>query len=291
MLQPLPESTPEPLFAAHERSYAANRYVYPVISRRAGGLSIGVNLNLDKFCNFHCVYCQVDRTSSGEDASLDLTRLATELDEMLRLSVSSRLFDGPRFAHTPPQLRRLNDIAFSGDGEPTASAAFPQAVEVCAEARRRFRLDALKLVLITNASLFHHPRVSAALEVLDRNNGEIWAKLDAGSEEYYRRVNRSQVPWRQILANLRAAAAVRSLVIQTLLMRLHGAPPLPAEIISYCERLQEIIAAGGRIKLVQLHTLARPPAEAWVSALMAAELEAIAAEVHKRTGLPVATFP
>ena len=50
----------------HPRTHAGNRYVYPVISRRAGGLSIGINLSADKLCNFHCIYCQVDR---GEPAA------------------------------------------------------------------------------------------------------------------------------------------------------------------------------------------------------------------------------
>ena len=77
----------------------------------------------------------------------------------------------------------------------------------CAEVRRRHRLDDVKLVLITNASLFHRPQVRRALETLDANGGEIWAKLDAGTEDYYAQVNRSAVPWRQILDNLREAAA------------------------------------------------------------------------------------
>ncbi len=50
------------LFTQHSRSWQSNRYVYPVISRRSKGLSIGVNLNPDKVCNFDCVYCCVDRT-------------------------------------------------------------------------------------------------------------------------------------------------------------------------------------------------------------------------------------
>src|ERR1041384_5902109 len=50
-----------PLFTQHSRSWRENRYVYPVVSRRSKGLSIGVNLNPDKVCNFDCIYCCVDR--------------------------------------------------------------------------------------------------------------------------------------------------------------------------------------------------------------------------------------
>jgi wyosine [tRNA(Phe)-imidazoG37] synthetase (radical SAM superfamily) len=279
-----------PLFDAHPRSFAANRYVYPVLSRRAGGLSIGVNLNLDQFCNFHCVYCQVERSQPAEAEFVDLDRLAEELHRTIELVISGRIYEGPQFRQTPAPLRRLNDIALSGDGEPTAYANFEQVVDVCAEARRRHGLADVKLVLITNASLLHRPRVRQALATLDANGGEIWAKLDAGTEDYYRLVARSAVPWRQILSNLQEAARGRPIVIQSLWMRIGGEPPPPAELAAYCDRLGEILAAGGQIKLVQVHTVARQPAEASVAALGNAEVDAIAELVRSRTGLPTAAF-
>jgi wyosine [tRNA(Phe)-imidazoG37] synthetase (radical SAM superfamily) len=279
-----------PQYAAHSRSFAANRCIYPVISRRAGGISIGVNLNPDKFCNFDCVYCQIDRTTPGSTEPVDLDRLAKELDETVEQVVSGKLFAGPRFQNTPPPLRRLNDIAFSGDGEPTASPVFDRAVQICADVRRKHRLDDVKLVLITNATLFHQPRVREGLKTLDANNGEIWAKLDAGTEEYYRTVDRSSVPWRRILDNLKEAAVARPIVIQSLFLRMHDAPPTPAEIAAYCDRLRDIAAAGGQIKLVQVHTIARLPAESWAAALANAEIDAIVEEVRSQTNLPVAGF-
>jgi wyosine [tRNA(Phe)-imidazoG37] synthetase (radical SAM superfamily) len=148
----------------------------------------------------------------------------------------------------------------------------------------------VKLVLLTNASLLHRPQVRQALTTLDANNGEIWAKLDAGTEDYYQLVNRSAVAWRQILDNLREAAVARPIVIQSLLMRIWDQPPPPAELEAYCDRLREILIAGGRIKLVQVHTVARKPAEPWVAALSNAEVDAIAELVRRRTGLPVAAF-
>ena len=104
------------------------------MSRRSGGVSIGVNLNPDKYCNFDCVYCQVDRTVSGARVlrKLDLPRLREELDEMAELATGGRLFEGTRFSATPPDLRRLKDIALSGDGEPTVSPIFGEVVQICA---------------------------------------------------------------------------------------------------------------------------------------------------------------
>ena len=148
----------------------------------------------------------------------------------------------------------------------------------------------LKLVLITNASLLHRQNVQCGLEILDCNNGEIWAKLDAGTEAYYRHVSRSAVPWQQILDNIRDAARARPIVIQTLFMRINDQPPTMLEIQAYCARLQEIVAAGGQIKLVQIHTVARRPAESWVAPLANAEVDAIAETVQRHTNLPVAAF-
>lgn len=278
------------LFEAHQRDFQANRYVYPVLSRRAGGISIGVNLNRDMACTFRCIYCQVDRTGPGEKETLDLPRLVDELDAMLELVASGRIFRETKFRDTPEPLRRLCDVALSGDGEPTACDRFEEAVAVCAGVLRRRRLDGVKLVLITNASLLHRDPVRRGLESLDRAGGEIWAKLDAGTEAYFRQVARTDVSWQRILDNLTAAARARPIVIQSLFVRIHGEPPPEAEQEAYCRRLGEIIAAGGRIKLVQIHTLARPPAEPWVTALSDAELDALAELVRKRTNLPVATF-
>jgi wyosine [tRNA(Phe)-imidazoG37] synthetase (radical SAM superfamily) len=279
----------ESQFASHPRSFQHSRYVYPVLSRRSGGISIGVNLNLDKVCNFDCVYCQVDRSEPGEKEFVEIPRLVEELEATLDLVVSGRIYEQPPFAATPPPLRRLNDIALSGDGEPTTYRNFDQIAEACAAVRRRGPAD-LKLVLITNASMFHRPRVRRGLEIFDANQGEIWAKLDVGTEAYYRRIIRSSIPLARILDNLREAARVRPIVIQSLFLRLDGQPPPPEEQDAYCDRLNEITACGGRIKLVQVHTVARPPAERSVAALSDAEVDALAERIRRRTGLNVAAY-
>jgi wyosine [tRNA(Phe)-imidazoG37] synthetase (radical SAM superfamily) len=278
------------LFVSHPRSFDGNHYVYPVVSRRSGGFSVGINLNLDKVCNFDCVYCQVNRTETGEKEFVDLDRLVVELGEMLNLITSGRIYQEPRFAQTPEPLRRLNDIALSGDGEPTTYRNFDQVVAACADVRRRHHLDDVKLVLITNASMFHRPKVQRGLEILDANQGEIWAKLDAGTEAYYKRIVRTAIPFRQILDNLLLAARVRPIVIQSLFLRVQGEPPTAEEQQAYCDRLSEILAAGGQIKLVQIHTVARPPAENWVTALSNAEVDALADLVRRQTSLPVAAY-
>ena len=76
---------PLPVHRDHRRGLADNRYVYAVVSRRSRGVSVGVNLNPDKVCNFDCVYCQVDRTTPGADRDVDVERLGAELDFVLDL--------------------------------------------------------------------------------------------------------------------------------------------------------------------------------------------------------------
>src|SRR3954470_18345560 len=172
-----------PLHTRHPRRFEENRFVYPVLSRRSEGISVGVNLNPDKVCNFDCIYCQVDRTTQSETTFVETQQLLVELEETLRLGPSGELFEHPQLEDTPPQLRRLNDIAFSGDGEPTTYRNFDEIIAACAEVKReaelriadcglRFDLASaarpnlpsqskspIKLILITNASMFHRPHV------------------------------------------------------------------------------------------------------------------------------------
>ncbi len=186
----------------------------------------------------------------------------------------------------------MNDIAFSGDGEPTTYRNFDEIIAACAELKRRRGLDSVKLVLITNASMFHRPHVERGLATLDANQGEIWAKLEAGTDEYYPALveHLAGFPLAQILDNITAAARLRPLVIQSLFMRIAGEPPSPVELEAFCGRLVDITAAGGQLKLVQIYTVARQPAESYVTPLADSEVDAIARLVSDRTGLEVAAF-
>ena len=284
-----------PLHTDHARLFERNRFVYPVLSRRSGGISIGVNLNPDKVCNFDCIYCQVDRTRQSETKFVAMEGLLAELRSTLDLVTSGAIFETEKFRDVPAHLRRLNDIAFSGDGEPTTYKNFDEIIEACADVKSESAaqwpaVDEVKIVLITNASMFHRPHVERGLEILDRNNGEIWAKLEAGTEAYYQLVDRTPIPFRQILDNITAAARVRPLVIQALFMRVNGEPPSQAELEAFCDRLNEITAAGGKLKLVQIYTVARRPTESYVTPLSNNEVDAIVNLVKERTGRSAAAY-
>lgn len=291
-LAPLIDPANQSAFRQHQRTWQSNRYVYPVVSRRSGGVSLGVNLNPDKVCNFDCIYCSVDRKLPGDLPEINLAVLRIELAHMLNSVINNEIFSHPVFSGVTPPLRRLNDIAFSGDGEPTSCPSLSACVQIAADELALRHLTAVKIVLITNATLFHRPAVKSALELMDRTNGEIWAKLDAGTAEYYRLIDRTTVPFERILENIKVAAQARPIVIQTLFMRVHGMPPSPDEIIAYSGRLNAILKAGGKLKFVQIYTVARNPAEAFASPLPLTELQAIASHIQELLPtLPVEVFP
>jgi len=266
----------------HRRLWRDFDYCYPVISRRSQGLSLGVNLNPDKVCNFDCVYCEVDRLAPARRKDLDLAQLERELGLLLDLAGSGELYEVPPFDSATPAQRRLNDIAFSGDGEPTTAREFAEVIGRIARLKAQRGLDAVKLVLITDSSRLQAPEVLRGLELLMANQGEIWAKLDAGTEAYYREICRSPVPFGRILDNLLATARRWPILIQTLFLSWQGQGPTEAELEAYAQRLRELLDQGGQLQGLQLYTVARPTPEPEARPLRHLQLDAIAATLKDR---------
>ena len=276
----------------HSRHWRDFDYVYPVLSRRAAGLSIGVNLNPDDACNFDCIYCLVDRTIAPKRRDVDLDQLRDELDQMLQQAADGRIWQDPRFTGLPASHRRVNDIAFSGNGEPTAYPHFNRAVRIAGELKGRHNLTDVKTILITNAVLFDRPKVRAAIDSLDPHHDEIWAKLDAGTESYFHLINRTKVSFDRILRNIRDLGRTRPIVIQSLFMKVHGEPVPDAEFDAYLGRLADLLTDGCQIKLVQLYTVARRTAEPYVTPLEDDALDRLAQRLRSRLpDLPAQTYP
>jgi wyosine [tRNA(Phe)-imidazoG37] synthetase (radical SAM superfamily) len=277
-------------FQHHPRDWRNNLYVYPVVSRRSGGLSIGINLNPDTACNFDCIYCQVDRSIVPRVRHVDPSRIGEELRAIIHLARSGELFADSAFSDVPGSMRVIRDIAFSGDGEPTTCTRFRECVETVAKIKDELSLNNTKIVLITDACYLTRPDVVAGLAILDHHDGEIWAKLDAGTEEYYQKVNRPNYPLRHVMENIMAAARVRPIVIQSLFMRIDGVGPDAQEIATYLSQLRHVIAGGGRISLVQVYTVARRPAELSVTPLTNDEVDAITRRVLEEAGLRAVAY-
>ncbi len=263
----------------HRRLWRDFDYCYPVISRRSKGVSLGVNLNPDRICNFDCVYCEVDRVNPPRRKDVDLDQLEGEMVTLLDLTRSGELFTISPFSSARPEQRRLNDIAFSGDGEPTTAREFPEAVARLARLKASRGLEDVKLVLITDSSRLQAPDVIQGLETLMANNGEIWAKLDAGTEAYYREINRSKIPFARILENLLSAGKRWPITIQTLFLEWNGQGPTTGELEAYKACLQALLEGGAVLQGLQLYTVARPTPEAAARPLAASDLDALAANL------------
>lgn len=262
----------------------ASSLLYPVISRRSGGLSLGVNLFPDgKRCSFDCPYCEVSAPSwDGRSDSFDLGRLEREL----------RAFagEGPRLFPDEP----LRDIAFSGDGEPSLSPHLGEALGAVAAARRRHPCFAsASLVLITNSTGFLDLGVSSLLRRFVSEEGlSVWAKLDAGTEAWYRRMNRSSIPFAPLVAGIESFAQGSPLALQTMVCRLGGELPPEPEILAYAALVSRLARSGARIREIQLYTQARPGAEGATAPLSDAELLGLSSllRAHLFPGLPLRAF-
>lgn len=273
--------------AEHDRDRAGATYVYPVVSRRARGVSIGVNLNTNDACNWRCVYCQVPGLVRGKAPDVDLSLLERELDELVTQASSPAWLE----RHAPRGYQRLNDVALSGNGEPTSSPRFAEAIELVARVLERHRLAAqVKIVLITNGSLVHLDAVQAGLRRMARAGGEVWFKLDAASDAGIARVNDVATGIERQLRNLTTAARLAPTWVQTMALDFDGPTFDAHERETYCRLLKGLLDEQVPLRGVLLYGLARAshqPEAARLRAMPQAELDAFADQIRTSTGLPV----
>jgi wyosine [tRNA(Phe)-imidazoG37] synthetase (radical SAM superfamily) len=271
------------------RENLGNRFVYAVISSRARGLSVGVNLTPDRRCNFDCVYCEVDRKAPVRDRHLDVAAMAEELERTLTHIHQGQWLGPGGWRQMPTELLQLRHVALSGDGEPTLSPKFAEVVEAVIHVRARGQFPFFKLVLITNASGLDLPAVQAGLKLFIQDD-EIWAKLDGGSPAYLKRVNRPSVDLDKVFGNILLVGRQRPIVIQSLFPLLDGQEPADEEIDAYAARLQELKAGGAQISLVQVYSATRPTHNGACGHLPLKSLSKIAHKVRTATGLAVEVF-
>ncbi|MDR3213332.1 MAG: radical SAM protein [Azoarcus sp.] len=274
----------------HNRNLGGFTYVYPVLSRRAGGVSLGINLNPNNACNWHCAYCQVPNLTRGRAPAIDLDRLEAELRGVL-----TALCRGDWLARNAPEgMRVLKDLAFSGNGEPTSAVAFADAVARVARLRSEFSLDEkVVLRLISNGSLLGQARVREGIRRLARAGGEVWFKLDAGRADTIAKINGVRLSPRTVARHLATCAALCSTWVQTCVFRWDDQPPAAAELDAWLDMLGRANDEGGRIEGVLLYGVARPslqPEGVHISPLSAEELAAIVGRIQEK-GLTVRVSP
>jgi wyosine [tRNA(Phe)-imidazoG37] synthetase (radical SAM superfamily) len=271
------------------RDFLDNQYVYAVVSARARGLSVGVNMSPDKNCNFHCVYCEVHRNGEPRKGPLDVDAMAAELKKTLAFVRGGRLRERPWYRALPDELLQLRHVALSGDGEPTLSPWFAKALQAVVHVRALSGLPFFKLVLLTNATGLDLPHVQQGLKHLTRSD-EVWAKLDGGTQAYVNKVNRSAVPLEKILSNILLLGRQRPVVIQSLFPAIAGEDLPLEEIEQYAHRLLELKNGGAQISLVQIYSATRPSPNSESGHLPLKVLSRIAHTVRQTSGLAAEVF-
>ena len=235
----------------HDRDIVHLTYVYPVVSRRAGGVSLGINLNPNNKCNWQCVYCQVPNLQRGVADKVDLIVLARELDSFL-----AELMHGSYMQiHVPEQCRQLQDLAISGNGEPTSCPNFPDVVALIIGLMQKYKL-AIPLRLITNGSYVHKEHIQQGLTMMAAYHGEAWFKVDAIGEVMSMAINGVSLSAHWQAEQLQKVARVCPTWIQTCVIQQQVDDT--AYVSSYVSWLNDVLAQGVKIQGVLLYGLARP---------------------------------
>jgi len=236
----------------HSRELSGLKYIYSVISRRAGGLSIGVNLNINNACNWQCIYCEIPNLTRGSPPPIELDVLENELRFFLHEIIHGDYME----KNVAIEDRHLKDIAFSGNGEPTSAEEFPQVILIVKKILEEFNLlHKIKIRLITNGSLMHKESVLEGIQVLAKMNGEVWFKVDAALEENSKVINQVNIKPQQAIDRLKRCSEICPTFVQTCIFTIDNKEPNNKEIDAY---IKLIDSAKKSIKGVHLYGIARP---------------------------------
>ena len=240
----------------HRSDIVGLKYVYPVISRRIGGLSIGINFNTNNACNWRCIYCQVPGLTIGAAPEMDFQLLENELRFFLEDVLNGDFYE--RF-QVDEDKRVIKDIAIAGNGEPTSLKDFPRAVELIGKIATEVGVfPCSNYVLITNGSLVHQAKVQAGLKILNSYGGEVWFKLDSATEEGRALINNSGQSCKASVENLMLSAKLCTTKLQTCLVNYDNQGLSGKERLAYLDLLGSIKKRGCNVQRVMLYTIARP---------------------------------
>ena len=279
----------------HNRDVSGMKYIYPVVSRRAGGVSIGINLNINNACNWRCVYCQVPNLTRGTPPPIELDLLENELRSFLTYALHGDFME----RYVAEGDRHLKDIAFSGNGEPTSAKEFPEVVSLVEKIFSDFKLldfsdnkqiNPIKFRLITNGSLMDRQPIIDSVSHLAKCNGEVWFKVDAGTKEGIARINDVTLNPDSHIARLMKCAAACPTFIQTCMFGFDGEPPTEVDITAYLALISQVKDV---VQGVHLYGLARPSYQVEaerLSRLPKAWLEGVAQRI-RQLGLTVYVSP
>ena len=265
----------------HNRDIAGLKYIYPVLSRRAGGLSVGINFNTNNACNWRCIYCQVPDLKLGAAPEMDFQLLEDELRFFLQTVIQGDFYQ--RFQVAEHQ-RVIKDIAISGNGEPSSLKDFTKAVELIGQVATELGVfPDSHYVLITNGSLIHLPKVQDGLKVLKTYGGEVWFKFDSATEQGQTLINNAQQSCQSHINNLILATQCCPTKLQICLLDDDGKGLTEQEQTALLGLLANI-KANTDLQSVMLYTIARPslqPEASQLAPLSIVVLNGLADEIRR----------
>jgi wyosine [tRNA(Phe)-imidazoG37] synthetase (radical SAM superfamily) len=231
---------------------------------------LGINLSPcdRKLCSFSCVYCHYGDTERLTDDVASVTDQLPSAELVLEV-VDSAL----------RSWNELDAITFSGNGEPTLHPEFPAIARGVAELVERHR-PTLRTVLLSNSTTLYRSEIRQALEHVDVPV----LKLDAGTEEAFRAINR---PARGIRFDtvVDELTLLDNFTLQTLLIDGTPSNSTEAELDNYFRLVGWIVPDE-----VQLYSTDRPVAKSSVGRVPPRRLRQIAQQGMERTGIPFRVF-
>ena len=270
----------------HDRNIFDSKYIYPVVSRRAGGLSLGVNLNTNNACNWQCIYCEIPNLTRGGPEPIDIDLLKDELNFWVNQIINSSFIQD----NTPPDTT-FADVALSGNGEPTAAPEFLNVLEVIIDCLKEFSLiDKIPIRLITNGSFISKKK--ECLNIINQHHGEIWFKIDAADEDSIKRINQVNLDPNSMINHLKICAEACQTVIQTCFLKINH--QLPTN--DFLENYSRLIKPYEHIvKKIDLYSLARPSLQnnqdITIERLSLDELNNIKSILEKELTIKIDVFP
>jgi wyosine [tRNA(Phe)-imidazoG37] synthetase (radical SAM superfamily) len=270
----------------HDRNIFDSKYVYPVISRRAGGLSLGVNLNTNNACNWQCIYCEIPNLSRGGPEPIEVELLKDELNFWIDQIMNSNFLK----KNTPPGTT-FADVALSGNGEPTAAPEFLDVLEIIIASLKEHKLvDKIPVRLITNGSFISKKK--ECLNIFNQYHGEVWFKIDAADEDSIKLINQVNLNPNSMINNLKKCAEACQTVIQTCLLKINHQVPTNDFLKNYSKLIKPYERL---IKKIDLYSLARPSLQnnqdITIERLSLEELNNIKNILQKQLTIKIDVFP
>ncbi|MFC1938715.1 radical SAM protein [Chloroflexota bacterium] len=241
----------------------------PVRSRRLGW-SLGLNsspVNY-KLCSFNCVYCQYGWTPT-HTMDIGYSSAGVPTPDDFAKELENTLIKCHEI--------QIDNITFSGNGEPTLHPEFEKLVDITKQLRDRYCPKA-NIAVLSNSSTVNNDMVRRALAKLDSRI----MKLDAGTPETFKKINRpchNDIDYDAIVNGLKS---LKNVSLQT--MFVDGAIQNTGniEIDEWKDRVGEIQP----IK-VQIYSLHRPPAASGLLEVPRERLNEIATQTERATGVRI----